>query len=178
MTYNVTLLRNSVNFQIIVANRCYHSLTPASPAEGGFECNRELLMLTIFALYVALARITDAQLFVLVMIIVLTAVRRLLDRRAAAMWAVFLTKDAAYGRVTESGVEYNEFFRSHSADWSQIRCVEHIADSGRIKIYLFGKSRPVQFGGSKQALWSIRLTRTLTMSVSPRQRRGARFASR
>jgi hypothetical protein len=109
-----------------------------------------LLMLTIFALYVALAKVTDAPLFVLVMITVLTAVHRLLDRRAAAMWVVFLTKDAAYGRVTESGIEYNEFFRSHSADWSQIRYIEHIADSGRIKIYLFGKSRPVQFGGSKK----------------------------
>jgi hypothetical protein len=108
-----------------------------------------LLMLITLGLYVALTRVTDDALFVLVMILVLTPLRRLLDRRAAAMWAVFLTKDAAYGRVTESGIEYNEFFRSHSADWSQIRCVEHFADSGRTKIYLFGKSRPVQFGRSK-----------------------------
>ena len=107
-----------------------------------------LLMLTIFALYVALGRVTDDALFVLVMILVLTPLRRLLDCRARAKWAVFLTKDAAYGRITEAGIEYNEFFRSHSADWAQIRCVEHFADSGRTKIYLLGKSRPVQFGRS------------------------------
>lgn len=107
-----------------------------------------LLMLTIFALYVALARVTDDALFVLVMILVLTPLRRLLSGRARAMWGVFLTKDAAYGRITESGIEYNEFFCSHSFDWAQIRCVEHFADSGRTKIYLFGKGRPVQFGRS------------------------------
>ena len=112
-----------------------------------------VLMLTIFAVYLALARLTDAPLFVLVLIIFLTVAHRLLNRRAAAMWTVFLTKDAAYGRVTESGIEYNEFFWSHFADWSQIRCVEHFADTGRTKIYLFGKSRPVQFGRSeKEAL--------------------------
>jgi hypothetical protein len=106
-----------------------------------------LLILTIFALYVALARVTDDALFVLVMILVLTPLRRLLNGRARAMW-VFLTKDAAYGRITGSGIEYNEFFCSHSFDWAQIRCVEHFADSGRTKIYLFGKGRPVQFGRS------------------------------
>ena len=106
------------------------------------------LILTIVALYVALAKVTDAPLFVLVMILVLTPLRRLINSRARAMWAVFLTKDAAYGTITESGIEYTEFFRSHSADWSQIRCVEHFADDGRTKIYLFGKNRPVQFGRS------------------------------
>jgi hypothetical protein len=100
-------------------------------------------MLINFALYAALARVTDDALFVLVMILVLTPLRRLLDSRARAMWTMFLTKDAAYGRLTESGIDYSEFFHRHSADWSQIRCVEHFADSGRTKIYLFGKSRPV-----------------------------------
>ena len=109
-----------------------------------------LLILIIFALYAALARVTNDALFVLVMILVLTPLRRILDHRARAIWAVFLTKDAAYGRVTESGIEYDEFFRSHSANWSQIRYIEHFADSGTIKIYLFGKSRPVQFGRSKK----------------------------
>ena len=107
-----------------------------------------LLMLIIFALYAALARVTDDALVVLVLILVLTPLRRLLDRRARVTWAEFLTKDAAYGKITESGIEYNEFFHSHSADWSQIRCVEHFSDSGRTKIYLVGKSRPVQFGRS------------------------------
>ena len=107
-----------------------------------------LLMLIIFALYAALARVTDDALFVLIMILVLTPLRRFLDSRGRVRWAVFLTKDAAYGKITESGIEYNEFFRSHSTAWSQIRSVEHFADSGRTKIYLVGKSRPVQFGRS------------------------------
>ncbi len=108
------------------------------------------LMLTILGLYMALEKMTDAPLFVLVLIIVLTVVHHLLDRRAAPIWAVFLAKDAAYGSVSESGIEYHEFCWSHSADWSQIRCVEHFADSGRIKIYISGKSRPVQFARSKK----------------------------
>ena len=107
-----------------------------------------LLMLMTFAVYAALAKVTDDALVVLVLILVLTPLHRLLDSRARVPWAVFLTKDAAYGRITESGIEYNEFFHSHCADWSQIRCVEHFSDSGRTKIYLVGKSRPVQFGRS------------------------------
>jgi hypothetical protein len=109
-----------------------------------------LLMLMILALYAALARVTGDVLVVLIMILVLTPLRRLLNSRARVMWTAFLTKDAAYGKITESGIEYNEFFHSHSAAWSQIRSIEHFADSGRTKIFLTGKSRPVQFARSTE----------------------------
>lgn len=66
------------------------------------------------------------------------------------MWTAFLANDAAYGKITESGIEYNEFSRSHFAGWAQIACVEHFASSGRTKIYLFDKTRPIQFGRSKE----------------------------
>jgi len=99
-------------------------------------------------LYIGLAKLTDAPLFLLVLIIVLTVAHRLLDRNAAPMWADFLMKDAAYGWVQETGIEYHLFFRSHFAEWSQIQRIEHFADNGRTKIFLVGKTRPVQFGPS------------------------------
>ena len=110
------------------------------------------IICALVLLYWWLTKITSDVPFVLILIVVLTILRRTMDRSAREGWAKFITEDAAYGRVTESGIEYRTLFRRHFASWRQIERLEYIEDSGRISVYLCGKKVPVQFAPHKGQL--------------------------
>src|SRR5205823_450768 len=74
----------------------------------------------LVVLYGALARFTDWPSFLFLLIVILTVIHRALDRNAGGMWAIFLTKDSAYGGVTQLGIEYHTVFRKDVLYWSQI----------------------------------------------------------
>ena len=103
------------------------------------------LALSLLLLYLFLAKITDNPLFVFIVIVILTPLRRAMNSHARAGWANFVLKDAAYGRATETGITYRALFRDHVIVWSQIERLEYVAKEGRIKVYLLGKRVPAQF---------------------------------
>lgn len=100
-------------------------------------------------LYCWLTKITTDVLFILILIVVLTILRRAMNRSAREGWAKFITEDAAYGRLTESGIEYRAPFRKHFASWPEIGRLEYFEGSGRIHMYLCEGKIPVQFAFHK-----------------------------
>jgi hypothetical protein len=107
-------------------------------------------VVALLLVYWWLAKLTDSPLVVLVVVAVLTVIRRALH--VGAEWATFITKDAAYGRVIESGIQYRALHRDHFVAWPQIERLEYFADSGRINMYLCGENVPVQFAPRKGQL--------------------------
>src|SRR5258707_1312654 len=100
----------------------------------------------LVVLYLVLERFTEWTLLLFPLIVILTVIHRALDRNAGGMWAVFVMKDSAYGWVTESGFEYHTVFRREAVRWSQIEQLDYSPSTGRIAIYLRGRSLPIQFG--------------------------------
>lgn len=137
---------------------------PDSPSPNNYTIGsrarselRLLLLLASFALVVSLlywwlAKLTGSPAFALSLVLVLTVLRRAMDRIAREGWIKFITKDAAHGRVTEAGIQYRAPFRNHFVNWSQIERIEHFERSGRINVYLTGKKQPMQFAPTKALL--------------------------
>src|SRR5437764_14304305 len=71
-----------------------------------------LWIAALVVLYGILARFTEWALLLFLLIVILTVIHRSLDRSAGGMWAVFIMKDSAYCRVTDSGIQYPILFRS------------------------------------------------------------------
>ncbi len=101
-------------------------------------------------LYLALYRLDSGFApFLFVLIVVGVLVRR---APQAGRWAVFLTKDSAYGRVTELGIEYRTLFGASAIRWSQIDQVDYCSYTGRITMFIRDHSLPIQFGPNKHAV--------------------------
>lgn len=108
--------------------------------------------LALFLLYWWLSKLTGSPGFVLIVVVVCTVARRAIYRYSREGWIKFITKDAAYGRVSETGIQYRVLLRNHFANWSQIEQIEHLERSGRINVYVAGKKQPVQFAPTKALL--------------------------
>jgi hypothetical protein len=101
-------------------------------------------------LYLALDRLDSSFApFLFVVIVVGVFVRR---GPQAGRWAVFLTKDSAYGRVAELGIEYRTLFGASAIGWSQIDQVDYCPYTGRITMFIRDRSLPIQFGPNKHAV--------------------------
>ena len=97
-------------------------------------------------LYLALDKLDSSFApFLSVIIVVGVFVRRLSQ---AGRWAVLLTKDSAYGRVTE----YCTLFGASAIQWSQIDQVDYFSYTGRITMFIRDRSLPIQFGPNKHAV--------------------------
>jgi len=107
---------------------------------------------TLTLLYLALDRLdsTFAPLLFVAMVVVVFLHRTISPQ--AGRWAVFLTKDSAYGRVTELGIEYRTLFGASAIRWSQIDQVDYCSYTGRITMFIRDRSLPIQFGPYKHAV--------------------------
>ena len=105
-----------------------------------------LWIAALVVLYGILARFTEWALLLFLLIVILTVIHRSLDRSAGGMWAVFIMKDSAYGRVTDSGIEYRTLVRRGAMQWPQIEQLDYSPNTGRIAIYLHDRALPIQFG--------------------------------
>ncbi|MCU1304768.1 MAG: hypothetical protein JWQ87_5052 [Candidatus Sulfotelmatobacter sp.] len=113
---------------------------------------RLLALLTLWIamlglLYHVLAEYTgDFVLFLFVMIVILTVMRRAMSP-AWQGWALYFMKDGAYGSIKEGGIEYRTVFRKKNfVRWSQINQSDYSPSDGRVRIYLYNKTLPIQFG--------------------------------
>jgi hypothetical protein len=102
-------------------------------------------------LYLALYRLDSSFApFLFVVIVVGVFLHRTISQ--AGRWAVFLTKDSAYGRATELGIEYRTLFGASAIRWSQIDQVDYCSYTGRITMFIRDRSLPIQFGPNKHAV--------------------------
>lgn len=112
----------------------------------------ELLTVLIAALtflYLALARLDSSFAPFLFALMVVSVLLHRAISPTAGMWAVFLMKDSAYGRVAESGIDYGTLFGGGVIGWSQIDQVDYCPYTGRITIFIRDRLLPVQFGPNK-----------------------------
>src|SRR5258708_25374817 len=89
--------------QIELRRSCVYPIGSRKRSTARLSVLLTLWIAALVVLYWMLARFTDWPLFLFLLIVILTVIRRALNSYARSEWAVFIMKDGAYGWVTQLG---------------------------------------------------------------------------